>query len=220
MKRGKKHSDKSVEYVSNSLLDLKLHVAYRHIFPEEFIFSFLSPPPHYSSLCVNLSDSHVDRGGEKSIKVSGDNCFPHRSLVSFLHYLCCFAFHLFMCWSCFAPPHFLLHRLCFLFGSLSHIIGLQAIPTALQRSLLILFSHKQQTPCFEITKSGSCRIHLLYPAQKCFNKRQKVLRGLQGWDEGRWALAHRHNATFRLLKSTEELKPILSYCPTPNPSQP
>lgn len=36
---------------------------------------------------------------------------PHRSLVSFLHYLSCFAFYLFMHWCCFAPPHFLLHRL-------------------------------------------------------------------------------------------------------------
>lgn len=168
---------------------------------------------------MNLSGSHVDRGGEKSIKVSGDNCFPHRSLVSFLHYLCCFAFYLFMRWSCFAPPHFVLHRLCFPFRILSHIIELQAIPTPLQRSLLILFSHKQQAPCFEITKSGSCRIHLLYPAQKCFDKRQKVLRGLQGGDEGRWALARRHEATCRLLKSTKELKPIWFYYTLPNLSQ-
>lgn len=34
MKRGKKHSDKLVKCVANSLLDLKLRVAYRHIFPE------------------------------------------------------------------------------------------------------------------------------------------------------------------------------------------
>lgn len=34
MKRGKKHSDKLVECVANSLLDLKPRVAYRHIFRE------------------------------------------------------------------------------------------------------------------------------------------------------------------------------------------
>ncbi len=32
--KGKKHSDKLVECVANSLLDLKPHVAHRHIFPE------------------------------------------------------------------------------------------------------------------------------------------------------------------------------------------
>lgn len=35
--------DKLLECVRNSRLDLKLRVAYRHIFPESFIFSFLSP---------------------------------------------------------------------------------------------------------------------------------------------------------------------------------
>lgn len=53
------------------------------------------------------------RWGE-SIKVSGDNCFPHRSLVSFLHYLSCFAVYLFICRSCFAPPRFLVRQLRFL----------------------------------------------------------------------------------------------------------
>lgn len=33
-KKRKKYSDKLAECVANSLLDLKLHVAYRHIFPE------------------------------------------------------------------------------------------------------------------------------------------------------------------------------------------
>lgn len=88
-----------------------------------------------------------------------------------------------MRWSRFAPPHFLLHRLRFLFWILSHIIGLQAIPTPLQRGLLIYFSHQQQAPRFEITKSGSCRIHLLYPAQKCFDKHQKSSQRLTSW---RW----------------------------------
>lgn len=32
--KGKKRSDKLVECVANSLLDLKPHVAHRHIFPE------------------------------------------------------------------------------------------------------------------------------------------------------------------------------------------
>lgn len=46
---------------------------------------------------------------EKSIKVSGDNCFPRRSLVSFLHYLSCFAFVFVyalepLCSSPFPPP--------------------------------------------------------------------------------------------------------------------
>lgn len=120
---------------------------------------------------------------------------------------------------CFAPPHFVLHRLCFQFQILSHIIGLQAVPTPLPRSLLISFSHKQQAPCFEITKSGSCRIHLLYPAQKCFDKRQKVLRGLQGGAEGQRALARRQEATCRLLKSTKELKTIWFYYTQPNLSR-
>lgn len=65
------------------------------------------------SLWVNLSGSHVDEEGERKVNKSlWRQLFPpHRSLVSFLHYLSCFAFYLFMHRSRFAPPHFLLHRL-------------------------------------------------------------------------------------------------------------
>lgn len=66
---------------------------------------------------------------------------------------------------------------CFLFQILFHITALQAIPTPLQRSILILFSAQTPSPCLEITKPGSCWIQLLYPAQKAFDTHYKVLRG-------------------------------------------
>lgn len=116
------------------------------------------------SLGIYLVVTWMKRGREKSIEVSGDNCFPPIPLLSP---------------SCIIPPALpsiclctgadLLLPIsssidCFLFQILFHITGLQAIPTPLQRSILILFSAQTASPCLEITKSGSCWILLSYPA--------------------------------------------------------
>lgn len=96
-----------------------------------FLISLSLPSLPFSlSLCEFIWESRGQRrggGGGKSIKVSGDNCFPHRSLVSFLHYLSllCFLFVYslkLLCSSAFPPPSSMFP----VSDPLSHIIGLQA----------------------------------------------------------------------------------------------
>lgn len=121
------------------------------------------------ALWIYLVVTWMKREREKSIKVSGDNCFPPICLLS---PTCIISPPLPSI--CLCAGAVLLLPIssaidCFLFQILFHITGLQAIPTPLQRSILILFSAQTASPCLEITKSGSCWIQLLYPAQKGFN---------------------------------------------------
>lgn len=153
---------------------------------------------------MNLSGSHVDEEGERKVNKSlWRQLFPpHLSLVSYLHYLSSFAFYLFMRWSRFAPPHFLLYRLFPVSDPLSY-----------HRTTSYTYSSPEEHIDF-ILGANSKPVPRNYKIRKLLDttlvssseRFQYVLESSQRLtDEGRRALACRHEAARRLLKSTKEL---------------